>query len=124
MSFFLTGNPPINSTGTPVTDASTSEILAELESSNFGSTRGGTYNVNLWVGCSTVGYFWWEQVSSTGIGSSAIVERTLLRVSANLTPQYVKKFKLGPNHRIRVRMETAISGGTIAEAKLQAEELD
>jgi hypothetical protein len=35
MSFFLTGNVPINSTFAPVTDPSTAALLAELDSTNF-----------------------------------------------------------------------------------------
>lgn len=123
MSFFVPGAPPVNSTSGQLTDPSTSVICAELDSSNFLSTRGGIYSVQMWCGCSTVAEFWLEHCVSTGLGSSAIAERTIVRVSANQTPQYIKKFKLANNDRIRVRVGVAITGTQTAEVKLQAEEI-
>ena len=123
MAFFVPGTPPINSTYARATDPSTSDLLAELDSSNFGSTRGGIYAVHIWAGCSTVGDFVVEQCLSTGLGSTAIRDRHLIRVSPNLTPQYTRVYKLEPGDRIRVRPETAITGTQTAEAKLQAQEI-
>lgn len=123
MAFFLPGTPPINSTAGQATDPSTSDILAELDSTNFGSTRDGIYHVSVYPGCSTVATLWLEHCLSTGLGSTAIRERTLLRVSPNLTPQYVKVFKLQRGDRIRVRPETAISGTQTCEVKLHAQEI-
>lgn len=123
MAFFLPGTPPINSTAGQDTDPSTSAILAELDSTNFGSTRGGIYHVSVWAGCSTVAELDLEHCLSTGLGSSAIREHTILRVSPNLTPQYVKVFKLEPGDRIRVRPRVAITGTQTAEVKLQAQEI-
>lgn len=123
MSFFVPGTPPISSTGARETDPSTTTILAELDSTNFGSTRGGVYSVQLWVGCSTVADLVWEHCLSTGFGSTAVRETTYIRVSPNLTPQYIKKFKLEPHDRIRVRPAVEITGTQTCEAKLQAEEI-
>lgn len=123
MAFYLPGTPPVNSTGARLTDPSTSDLLAELDSSNFGSTRGGIYILSVWAGCSTVADLVLEQCLSTGLGSSAIREYTYLRVSPNLTPQYLKAFKLEPGDRIRVRPATAITGTQTCEVKLQAQEI-
>lgn len=124
MAFNVPGTPPVNSTAGRETDPSTSVLMAELDSTNLKSNRGGIYEVQIWLGCSTVGDFVFEHCTSTGLGSSAIVDQTFYRVSPNLTPQYRRKVDLGPGDRMRVRMATELTGSQTAEAKLQAEELD
>ena len=128
MSYFDWGSPPILSTGGQQNNASTSTMLAELDSSNGLNTRGGLYNLNIWVGCDTLVTVVLENCLSTGLGSSAILESHLLRVVGGQTSQFVRKVVLeGVNSsspqggRFRVRPTATISG--LAEVKLMAEEI-
>lgn len=123
MAFYLPGTPPINSTGTRQTDPSTSVILAEIDSTTLGSTRGGIFMFSIWAGCSTVADLAIEHCLSTGLGSTAVRETVLIRISPNLTPQYQKAFKLSPGDRVRARPQTAITGTQTCEVKLQAQEI-
>lgn len=124
MSFFLTGNVPINSTYGSVSNPSTATLLAELDSSNFqiGSSFvvGRTYVVNAWLGGSTGGAWVVESATSTALNAS--VDRFLLRTASGQTSQFVMKFRLtAPTDRIRVRHESTVTGSF--EAKLSAEEI-
>lgn len=126
MSFFQTGNPPINSTFASATDPSTSALLAELDSSNFGESaqrkRDRVYGVNAWLGGSTGALWVLESVTSTAVGSAAIIDRVFLRTASGQTSQFVHKFKLSATtDRIRVRHASSATG--TFDAKLQAEEL-
>ena len=128
MSFFDWGTPPINSTGGQQNNASTATMLAELDSSNGLSSRGGVYNVNIWIGCDTLVTMVLENCLSTGLASTAVIESHLLRVVGGQTSQFVRKMVLeGVNSsspqggRFRVRPQATISG--LAEVKLQAEEI-
>lgn len=124
MATFAAYSPPVNSTAGQATDPSTSDIVAELDSTQLHTVNHTQlYDVKVWLGCSTVGDFVLEHCLSTGLGSTAIRETTFLRVSPNLTPQYVKRFSLERGDRIRVRVATAITGSQTAEAKLSAEAL-
>jgi hypothetical protein len=126
MSFFLTGNVPINSTQESFTDPSTSALLAELDSSNFqnkllnGPAR--TYSVNAWVGGSTGALWVCEQATSTAISSGVVVTKVFWRTASGQTSQFVHKFKLNnATDRIRIRHVSSVTG--TFDAKLQAEEL-
>jgi hypothetical protein len=121
MSFYAPGGRPITSTDAPATDPSTTAILAELDSTSFGSTRGGRhYAVNVYLGGSTACTFIVEHATSTNIASSAASESHLFW-SGGPTAQYVKRFVLNGSDRIRVRQPTAVAG--TFHAKLQAEEI-
>ena len=126
MSFFLTGNVPINSPQEPVSDPSTTAILAELDSTTFKNSSQGparTYNVNMWVGGSTGAYWVCEQVTSTAISSAVVVTKVFWRTASGQTSQFVHKFRLtSPTERIRIRHVSSVTG--TFDAKLQAEELD
>jgi hypothetical protein len=125
MSFFLTGNIPINSTQEPQVDPSTTVIMAELESSRFRNSTvamARIYNVFAWVGGSSNALWVCEQATSTAISSGVVVDKVFWRSSPQQTAQYVHKFRLmSPTDRIRIRMVSSNAG--TYEAKLQAEEV-
>ena len=123
---FVSYNPPINSTFAAVTDPSTSELLAELNSTHFltqNVTRGDRlYGVSVWLGGSTAALWVVEQADSTNIASSAVVGSPIyLRTASNQHSQFVLAFKLGAQERIRVRQPSSASGSFTAY--LQAQEL-
>lgn len=124
MSFFLAGNVPINSTFAPVTDPSTTTLLAELDSSNFSnSTTPGQsriYQVNAYLGGSTGAYWVVESATSTAIAAG--VDKFNVRTASGQTSQFVFRFKLtAVTDRIRVRQVSSASG--VFDAKLSAEEI-
>lgn len=127
MSYYITGNPPINSTFAPVSDPSTSALLAELDSTNFKvfAKQGPSeriYGVNISIGGSTGAYWVVEHVTSTAIGTAAIVDRCFYRTASGQTSQFVRKFRLtATTDRIRVRHVSSVTG--VFEAGLSAEEL-
>lgn len=123
MSFFLPGNLPINSTFAPVTDPSTTALLAEIDSSNIGPTRREerTFAVNIHVGGSTGAYWVVEHATSTTL--SAIRDRLFLRTASGQTSQFVWKVRFqATTDRVRVRHVSSASG--VFEAKLWMEALD
>jgi len=123
MAFFVTGNPPLTSTQTTATDPSTTTLVAELDSTTLITTqRGGIYLLNWWPGASTNAVWWLEHCLSTGLGSTAIRERQIIRTVTNQHAQYVRKFVLEANDRIRVRVGSTFTGD--ADVKLQAEKLE
>jgi len=126
MSFFLTGNIPINSTFAPASDPSTTTIIAELDSTNFkvrsAAASERIYGVNVWVGGSTGAYWVCEHATSTAVNSGAIVDRVFFRTASGQTSQFVHKFRLtATTDRIRLRHVSSVTG--VFEGKLQAEEL-
>jgi hypothetical protein len=126
MSFFLTGNVPINSTFAPVTDPSTAALLAELDSTNFQlspqSPKERIYSVMAYLGGSTGAYWVVEHVTSTSVGAAAVVDRAFVRTASGQTSQFVFKFRLTAlTDRIRVRHPSSVTG--TFDAKLSAEEL-
>lgn len=125
MSFFLTGNLPINSTFAPVTDPSTTTLLAELDSSNIGPTRmeQRTFACNVHVGGSTGGYWVVEHATSTTISAGAVRDRLFLRTASGQTSQFVWKIRFqASTDRVRVRHVSSVTG--VFEAKLGLEALD
>lgn len=129
MSYPVPFNPPIDSTFAASANPSTSTLLAELESTNFGypSTLAITppgdrlYAVNIYIGASTLAYFAVEHATSTGLGSTAITSQLLLRTASGQHSQFLKVFKLGATDRIRVRPQSTATG--TYEAFLSAQEL-
>jgi hypothetical protein len=123
MSFYVNGNPPINSTYAPVNNPSTTALLAELDSSNFAPNdqrHQKTYVVNISLGGSTGGYWVVEQAASTAI-VAAPLDAVFYRTASGQTSQFVRKYKLAATDRIRVRHVSSVTG--LFEASLQAEEL-
>lgn len=124
MSYFITGNVPINSTFAPATDPSTTALLAELDSSNFRPRGPGEriYGVHITLGGSTGGYWVVEHATSTNVASTAVADRCFYRTASGQTSQFVRKFRLtATTDRIRVRHVSSVSG--LFEAGLSAEEL-
>lgn len=125
MSFFLTGNVPINSTFAPVNNPSTTALLAELESTNFGRNSSAyplIYNVNITLGGSTGGYWVFEVATSTAISAGVVTDFAYYRTASGQTSQFVRKVRLAnATDRIRVRHASSVTG--LFEASLQAEEV-
>ena len=123
MAFFVPFNPPINSTFAPEASPSTSTILAELDSSNFGNNvnlrKDRIYGINAWLGGSTAATWVIEQATSTALADT--VDSLTVRTASQQHSQFLKVFKLGATDRIRVRHASTVSG--TFEAYLQAQEL-
>ena len=124
MSFFLPGVVPINSTFAPVNNPSTSSLLAELDSSNFGVAAGSAisrmYSVCIYAGGSTGGYWVAEKATSTALG--ATTDSLFFRTASGQTSQFVWKVTLtAGTDRIRVRHASTQTG--LFDCKLCAEEI-
>ena len=124
MAFFLLGTVPIGSTFSEAANPSTSTLLAELDSSNFGNTNDGpaerSYVVNAYLGGSTAGYWSVERATSTAL--NARQDFYLFRTSPQQTSQFVCYFRLtARTDRIRVRHYSTNTG--TYEAKLMAQEI-
>lgn len=130
MSWYLPGALAVNSTAGTATNPTTGTIVAEIRSSGA-STAGGLNSsmvpltqacVYAYLGTSTQATTWWlEHCLSTGLGSTAIRDRTVLITASGQTSQFVKKYDLQKGDRVRVRVASAFTG--TADAKLQAEVL-
>ena len=121
MSFFLTGNQPINSTQGTAADPSTATLIAELDSSNFGtqSTRTIQVQAHFYVGASTSALWWIEHATSTGLGSSAITDRLIVRTASGQHSQFAKRYLIGFGERLRIHVGSSFTGD--ADAKIQVE---
>lgn len=125
MSYFVTGNVPITSTFAATQDPSTSAILAELDSSNFGITTGYAkreriWNVHAYLGGSTGAYWVVERATSTAVNAG--VEKVRVRTASGQTSQFVFRFRsTSVTDRIRVRHESSVTG--LFDAQLIAEEV-
>lgn len=116
------GSTPINSTGAGlVTNPSTSDLIAEIDSTQLGSVlqAGSLFQVSYLLGGSTSIVWSVEQVSSTGLGSTAVRDLTNLCTPANQSGQYILTYKLEKGDRLRCRVQTAFTG--FATAKISAE---
>ena len=60
-----------------------------------------------------------EHCLSTGLGSTAIRDLTVVYTPSNQSPQYVTTVYIEPGDRLRVRVENSITGN--ASAKIMAE---
>lgn len=122
MSWFVPGNPTIDSTEALASNPSTATILAELNAGHFGSTRANRdYAVYAYLGGSTGAVWTWERVTSSNVNSTTILEQTTLYTASGQTSQFLKKFRVTGDQRIRLRHQSSLQG-TFA-AKLSAEEI-
>jgi len=115
------GNQPIKSTNHSDTNASTSELIAEIDSTRLaGALAAGSqvpYMVTWVVGCNastTVG-FALEHVLSTGLGSTAVRNATYVFTPAGQTAQFVMPYLLQNGDRLRVRTPDSVTGVISAE---------
>lgn len=127
MSLSNWGNLPINSTYAPVNNPSTTALIAELDSSNFGAVapntrnESRTYRVSIYLGGSTGGYWAIEQATSTAISAGVVVDAFYPRTASGQTSQFVRTYRMGGTDRIRARHVSSVTG--LFEASFQAEEL-
>lgn len=124
MSYFQAGAIPVTSTFAAASDPSTTTLLAELDSSNFGITgekkRERIWNVHAYLGGSTGAYWVIERATSTAI--SAGVDKIRVRTASGQTSQFVVKFRsTAVTDRFRVRHESSVTG--TFDACLIAEEI-
>lgn len=116
------GNAPIKSTTVSATDPSTSTLIAEIDSTQFGqvSTRALGYRVFWRAGASTGGIFLLEHALSTGLGSTAVRNVSMVFTGANQTAQFLDTYQIEPGDRLRVRSAAAGLTGTFS-AQISAE---
>lgn len=125
MSFFGTGNQSINSTQLGVVATpTTATLLAEVDlNDTMGHVRAGgePYGVTWIVGTqTTLATFLLDHALSTGIGSTALREQTVVEVSSGQSGQFFTKHNVQPGDRFRVRVESTVIA---ANAKIIAEPL-
>ena len=129
MSYYAVGNPAVSSTGAGfVTDPSTATILAELDSTRLGTASfasGQSRDVRITViagGNASTNVQWLvEHTLSTGLGSTAIRNVFGLYTPAGQSGQWVWQWRLEQDSRLRVRLNSSVSG--TVSANLQAEAL-
>ena len=118
------GNPPINSTGAGfVSNPSTSDLVAEIDSTQLATIlSGGQSFMVTWVlGGSTTLTWRLEQVLSTGLGSTAVRDLTLLTTPTGQSGQYTWTYKLEKGDRLRALLNSSVTA--TAYAKIIAEPL-
>ena len=123
MSFYDWGNIPVKSTQGLATNPTTSVLVAELVSSEFGTNlanRDINYRVTWIVGASTAASFRLERCLSSGVGSTAIREQLIVFTALNQSAQYVSNYRLTYGDRLRVRVDPALASANAA-AKIEAE---
>lgn len=132
MAFHDWGNKPIDSTQTPVSNPSTSTLLAEIDSTQLvpitgGATatspygRGGIGRVTAILGASTTADWRVERALSTGLGSTAIQQSIPILTPTGQSGQYVFLMAFEPGDRLRCRLNSTFTG--FANAELQVEPL-
>lgn len=127
MSWHLPGVPAVNSTEGTATNPDTTTILALVSSTGVSSAAGlfssrvprVQATVFAYLGASTLAEWWLEHCLSTGLGSTAVIDRTVLYTASRQTSQFVKKYDLVRGEFVRVRLGAALTAD--ASAKLQAE---
>lgn len=123
MSFFIAGNPPINSTGSPVAAPSTSTLIAELDSTvlgtkNYTGSRTQTFRVNWIVGADT--NVTWQLESATSTALAAGQDVVFVKTPTAASGQFQTVHVLGKDYRVRARLA---STGANAAAYITAEEM-
>ena len=118
------GNTPINSTSAPASNPTTSTLIAELDSTQLGTQNFVTGQSRLflvtWIlGADTNATWQCETATSTALnaGIDAIYPKTPTAQSG----QYVTTHVLGPNYRIRARVNSTFTAS--ASAYISAEPL-
>lgn len=118
------GNVPINSTTPqPVSNPSTTTLVAEIDSTQLGTQnlvagQAKNFRVSWLVGADTNVTWQLETCSSTLLAAG--VDILFVKTPSNQTGQYVTNHQLLKDYRIRARMQVAVGAGS-ATASIQAE---
>ncbi len=126
MGEFDWGIRPIASTAASASNPTTATLVAEVDATaiNAAITAGiGSLpcQVNWVVGCSasTTGQFLLEHCLSTGLGSTAIYDQTLVFTPAGQSGQFNRRYLVTNGDLFRVRMASTVTG--TVSAKIQVE---
>lgn len=112
------GNPPINSTtAQPVSNPSTATLVAEIDSTQLltqNLVTGQSLNMLVtWiVGSDTLATWQLEQATSTAL--SAGVAPIFLKTPTGQSGQYLTMHRLGPNDRLRARVQSTFTASVTA----------
>jgi hypothetical protein len=102
---------PVNNFGAVTTNPlAASSVLADT-----GALSAGLYEVRIFVGCSVAAIFKVQHRDSTNASTNSTIN---LRAAAGQTAEYVLKYDVNTNERIRVLPQANITGD--AEVSLQA----
>jgi len=115
------GNVPVNSSAGLFTNPSTSDLIAEIDSTQLAQvlSGGSLYQVSWLAGASTNAVWQFEQASDTTFSTTAIRESATVLTPANQTGQYILTYKLQKGDRLRARVQSAFTG--FASCKISAE---
>src|SRR3990167_3976649 len=101
------GNPPIRSTTAPSSDPSTTALIAEVDSTQLGSTswpNGKPVKVHWIVGASTVANWRLEHALSTSISSTGARDVLGVLTPVNQSAEHVGVYMCEPGDRFRIRV--------------------
>lgn len=117
------GNPAFGSTTAyPAANPSSGTLLAEVK-----NLQDVQYEVRYLVGADTLGIWRLQQCLSSGLGSTAVVDETVVFTGAGLSAEYVLNYdrlqstSYSTNARFRIMLSTAFTGNYAA--KVTAEPL-
>lgn len=115
------GNQPVYSTtAQPVTNPSTATLVAEVDSTQLGSNGWGTAHkvgqVTWLIGADTNATWQLEVAQSTTLtaGPSTSVDVAFVKTPTAQTGQYVTVHRMGPNTRVRARVNSTFTGAATA----------
>lgn len=119
MSWRNWGNVPQFSTTPTATDPSTATIVSEIITST-GPVAAEIYEVRWGVGANSTSVVWLlEHCTSSGLGSTAIVQQNVVMTGTNQTSEFVFTFRVTPGDRFRTRVLSTFTG--IAASWIQIE---
>ena len=114
MGFRDFGNPPRSSTHGLTTDPSTATIIAEIT-----SLEDRLYEVRWAIGASTGANWRLEQALSTGLGSTAVRDLTVVYTGSNITSEFIFAYKAESGDRFRIVALSSFTGNCFG--KISAE---
>lgn len=109
------GNPPINASGVSAGGASTTAVIAELDSTVLGTKNlpAGQkllVSVNWIVSSDTVLSMRFGSGSSTSVAQAAWVDQALVDLPGHQSAQFVTRHELFTNYRLRAHLPSSVAG--------------
>lgn len=111
MATFTASYGPVIDSTTPQTNPQTTDILADS-----GPMQSGMYEVRVTCGCTVAAVFQFEHRNAAN--DANVTDPIVIRAAAGQTGEYVFKYHLNTNERVRVRPQANITGGGEASVSL------
>lgn len=124
MSFYATGNTPVNSTYAPIAAPSTATLIAQLDSTQLGTVNyNAGYQLDWRITCvlgADTNVTWQIEHATSSTLADGAVDTFYPKTATAQSAQYMVTWRLTQNSRIRARL---FSTGANASAYLSAEPL-